>query len=60
LESWLEKIGKKLHPPEEKKGVLPGILASLDSANNKAIYTALNQAGFIRSGSEFMAGDNAL
>ncbi len=45
---------------EEKKAVLPGILASLNTENNKAIHTALKEAGFIRSGSEFMAGDNAL
>jgi hypothetical protein len=60
LESWLEKTGTRLQPREEKKTVLPGILASLDNVSNKAVYTALSEAGFIRSGSEFMTGDNVL
>lgn len=60
FESWMEKTRKKLQPCEEKKAILPGILASLDNANNKVIHATLKEAGFIRSGSEFMLEDSVL
>jgi ABC-type dipeptide/oligopeptide/nickel transport system ATPase component len=36
-----------------KEAVLPKILASVPEVNNKSVYRALSQAGFIRSGMEF-------
>ena len=62
LEIWLKKSGKsEIQTPKAKKAVLPEILASLDNVSNKSIHLALNKAGFIRSGSEFITGgDNQL
>ncbi|MDQ6786312.1 MAG: hypothetical protein M3033_05780, partial [Acidobacteriota bacterium] len=57
LEVWLKKSGKSEMPSiEAQKAVLPQILTSLDNINNKNIHTALNKAGFIRSGNEFVMG----
>jgi hypothetical protein len=39
----------------EKEAVLPKILASVVEVNNKSVYQALNQAGFIKSGTEFFS-----
>jgi hypothetical protein len=39
--------------PIIKEAVLPKILASVPEVNNKSVYRALSQAGFIRSGMEF-------
>lgn len=55
LEIWLKKSGEIQNHPETK-AVLPAILSSLDKVTNESIYAALNEAGFIRSGSEFMSG----
>jgi hypothetical protein len=62
LEIWLKKLGKsEIQTPEAKKAVLPEILASLDNVSNKSIHQALDKAGFIRSGNEFITGgDNHL
>jgi hypothetical protein len=62
LEIWLKKSGRsEIQTPKAKKAVLPEILASLDNVSNKSIHLALNKAGFIRSGSEFITeGDNQL
>lgn len=59
LEIWFKKSGKsEIQSPDAKKAVLPEILASLDNVSNKSIHQALNKAGFIRSGNEFIAGGN--
>lgn len=59
LEVWLKKSGKsKIQTPEAKKAVLPEILALLDNVSNKSIHQALNKAGFIRSGSEFITRED--
>jgi hypothetical protein len=60
FESWMKKITNKLQPTEEKKTVLPEILASLDNVNNKTIHAALKEAEFIRSGSEFITSGDKL
>jgi hypothetical protein len=60
FESWMKKISNRLQPAEKKKAVLPAILASLDNVNNKIIHLALKDAGFIRSGSEFITGGDKL
>jgi len=55
LEIWLEKSGKsKTSSFETKRAVLPEILASLNNVSNKNIHEALNNAGFIRLGTEFL------
>lgn len=55
LETWLKKSGGAIdQSPEVMRAVLPIILASVKSASNKSVHMALNKAGFIRSGSEFM------
>jgi len=63
LEDWLKKISKKALPPDSssgKKALLPSILDALEVKTNKSIHAALNEAGFIRSGSEFISGGKSL
>ncbi|HEX8377848.1 MAG TPA: ATP-binding protein [Pedobacter sp.] len=60
FDDWLKKIVDKCRHPEEKKAALPAILASLENVTNVTIHTALNEAGFIRSGNEFKSGGNYL
>lgn len=63
LEDWLEKVSKKALLPNSssgKKALLPSILDALEAKTNKSIHAALNEAGFIRSGSEFISGDKSL
>jgi hypothetical protein len=60
LDVWLEKVGDKNQSYEEKKALLPSIFTSLEIKTNKSVHALLNEAGFIRSGSEFMAGGNSI
>ncbi len=57
LEIWLKQTGKTPGLSELKRTAeLPEILSSLDNVTNKSIHAALNEAGFIRPGSEFVPG----
>lgn len=58
MEIWAKKTQRSEKDDEFKKAVLPEILSSLKDVNNKTIHAALNQAGFIRSGDEFISGGN--
>lgn len=58
-ENRLKKISGKYQSCKKSKAVLPAILASLKTVNNKTVYSALSEAGFIRSGSEFFSGGDA-
>lgn len=57
VESWLKKSGSSIESSESSnssKAVLPEILNSIKNVNNKSVYAALREAGFIRSGNEFL------
>lgn len=56
VEIWAKKMQSSRNNTEARKSVLPEILTSLKEINNKTIHAALNEAGFIRSGDEFISG----
>jgi hypothetical protein len=64
LNIWLEKVGKKKPSKDSssnsKKALLPSILNSLEDKTNKSVHAALTEAGFIKSGNEFISGGSSL